>query len=276
MKAELVKAFDVAVYRSANLDLRAAGHSDEALRSHFLEHGYKERRIFGPTGSAVEYLSMRWLRGQGVEIGAGNNPTRLFGDAAVVMADFDPDLSFGGSHFDLRVSIDDPDMPRIIGRQFDFAVASHVLEHSDSILRSLSNLANVVRSGGIVYVILPDIRQLDDANWMPNFDFAHHITEFTDPLDYAKLHDDLFFAQLGPDIGGGNAIADFMPEYRAAVNSGNIPQHWRFMHHKHNYTYGDWLELMVDARRFLNGAFEIEDARYGLDRHDCHFVLTVK
>jgi SAM-dependent methyltransferase len=264
-------SFSPEIYRSYNLDLRHL--SDEEAAAHFAAYP-GERRVHGPTVDTRSFLSMRWLRGNGVEIGAGGNPTPLFGNASSLVADCDSDLVFGGKQLDFHKSLDATDFAAS-GKIFDFAIASHVLEHVDSVLRALENLVAVTKVGGIVYVVFPDIECLNDVTWIPAFDFTHHVAEYHDTLAFAKLHDGLYIDAVDWSVMDANEHAHISEEYRQAVRAREIPQSMRFMHHKHNYKMQGWLDLMVEARGFLGNTFQMVDVRYGHERKDCHFVLEV-
>ena len=95
----MLSNFSVSIYRKYNLDLRHL--TDLELQEHFQKYPH-ERRIYGNTTTAAETLSMRWLRGNGVEIGAGANPTPLFGNARTEMSDCDETLAFGGNRIDIQ------------------------------------------------------------------------------------------------------------------------------------------------------------------------------
>ncbi len=268
----MTSIFSAAVYRQYNLDLRQL--TDPELLEHFQKYPH-ERRIYANTATTVETLSMRWLRGKGVEVGAGANPTPLFGDAHTQMSDCDPTLAFGGDRIDVQYSIDDPDFSRTNLARYDFAIASHVLEHADSFLRAVENLLSITRAGGVVYIVLPDINFLLDKNWLPNFGFEHHIAEYLEPLVHANLHDRLYISGSGEGILHANEVAQLSKEYQAAVLSGHIPANQRFLHHKHNYGFNDWLGIFQQMQTFFRGKFAFLDVRYGHERSDCHFVLEV-
>ncbi len=262
--------FSPAIYRRYNLDLRHL--SDAELEQHFRQSQH-EARIYGSADSTVELLSMRWLRGSGLEIGAGGSPTPLFGNAAAMHNDCDPELAFGGKSLDLQGNIDDADFVAKHVGAFDFVVASHVLEHADSFLRALENMCILSRAGGMVYIVLPDVEFLHDRTWMPHFAFDHHVTEYDHPLQFVDLHDSDYIRAVRAGIDGENLHAVLPEAYRVAVRSGVIEPKYRFFHHKHNYSFGDWIELLVQARAFLKNRFELADVRYGHERLDCHFVL---
>lgn len=262
--------FDVNIYRDFNPDLSKL--SDDQLKEHFEAH-QNEGRIFSACKGDVEILSMRWLRGKGVEVGAGMYPTKLFGNARSVLADCDPDLSFGGSNVDIGVSLDDPDFSDAFTEKFDFAIASHVLEHTDSFIRALLNLINIVRVGGLVYIVLPDKECLNDIDYIPDYEFNHHILEFSQPLIFSKAHDKEFIDANSDGLENINIHANLTKEYISEVKSGKISQEKRFMFHKHNYNYYGWTNLIFQSRFFLDNAFDCIDMRYGHLRKDCHFIL---
>jgi len=218
---------------------------------------------------------MRWLRGNGLEIGAGKNPTPLYGDAQALIGDCDAQLAFGGKTLDFHAAVDSEEFAKG-GKAFDFTIASHVLEHVDSFLLAVENLVAVTKQGGIIYLVLPDTMFLHDSTWIPRFEFKHHVLEYKNPLKFAKLHDDKYLALFG-EIGNlQSKYADFSPEYLQALKNKSIPQNLRFLHHKHNYSYDEWLELMLKTKNFLKNSFNIVDSCYGHERLDCHFVLKVK
>ncbi len=289
MNANDVDRFDVATYRKLNLDLAELGLSDEQLRDHFLRHGHMERRVFAPTSSTSEYLSMRWLRGVGIEIGAGSSPTPVFGDATVVYADIDGGgRIFGASDVSIRYSIDAPVPAELKGR-FDFAVISHVLEHSDVFLDALKHLMEMLKPGGIAYVVVPDKRYLVDKEWMADFPIEHHIDEIRSPGIYDADHDRAALSalrnhpelsnpsgdhQVFHDAPGSTGAARFdEPDFRELLAKDSKDNTYRFAIHKHTYPPEGWTRIFSDAQRFLDFEFKIIEARYGAERFDCHFIL---
>jgi hypothetical protein len=251
-------------YRSSNQDLR--GLSDAACRTHFEQQGVRERRIFGPTFTSHDRLSMRWLRGSGIEIGPGETPTELYGESICSYADCDPALKaggrgqFGGLSCDEFFSLDDPTLfERMPRKRFDFAIASHVLEHVDSFLLGFRNLIDMVRDGGICYVALPSSAYDYDKNWMPTFEFSHHIQEFEDPMKFVELHDRL--------------VIEEHQKSGSWVGVNQIPPEARFPHHKHSYDFHGWCDLILRSLDFLGGPARLMDACFGYERMDCNFVL---
>jgi hypothetical protein len=264
--------FSAEAYRAHNLDLQSM--TDQELIAHFLSNQC-DRRLYGPTKTTAEFLSMRWLRGAGTEIGAGSYPTRLYGNASADLHDFDKSLVFGGSQSGVAKSLDDTYFAETIGHQYSFAVASHVLEHCDSFIRALENLCKIVNQDGIVYIVLPDIDFLQDKNWMPWHDFAHHVAEYATPLLHAERHMKDHMCGISNDIEAYNKNIVFSEEYKTGVRNGYIPESFWFIHHKHNYRFDGWLRLIMQTIDFLGVKGELVDCRYGHERMDCHFVIQI-
>lgn len=267
--------FDTAVYRNSNQDL--SKKSDAECRDHFETSGKYERRVFGLTTTTHDRLSMRWLRGEGIEIGAGSTPINLYGHAERCFADSDTDLKFGGSQIDYVFMLDDPNLFSRVPRDgFDFAVASHVLEHVDSFLIGLQNLIRLVKPGGIVYAAVPSSEYDYDGIWMPYFDFQHHIDEFLDPLKYVRVHDDLVidvYRRNAASGAGRRSDVFHDDEFYAALKQGRLSPAHRFSHHKHSYDYHGWTEMFIKSLEYLGHDARLVDAAFGEERMDCNFVF---
>lgn len=261
--------FDLGVYRRANQDL--AHLSDEQLTAHFRTSGLNERREFAQVSTTAAKFSMRWLRGRGLEIGAGRNPTPLFGNTTCTYSDIAVDSAFGGSA-ELFFSLDAPLSGDQAGK-YDFVIGSHVLEHCDSLIRGFDNLLKSLKPSGVAYIVLPDKRFLFDEHWMPYYDFDHHVREYSEPFAFARQHDREFLNSIGADVSI-NAHADIPPDLAAAIASGYLPDDQRFMAHKHNYRFNDWLKLLQQSLSYLEAPFVVEDAGFGRERMDCHFILA--
>lgn len=267
--------FSLDLYRSYNLDL--AHQSDESLFAHFLAN-QRDTRVYAKTDNTVEFLSMRWLRGDGFEVGAGAHPTPLYGNARALLSDCDDSHAFGGERVDIAGSVDDPDFWRDKEDNYDFVVASHVLEHVDSLLLAIDNMLKITRHNGIIYITLPDINFLHDKYWMPFYDFQHHIREYNHPKENLELHNNVFldFIKSSDDATIKESIhANLRDEYMESIVNGYIPETYRFMHHKHNYDFSGWLDILHQSKNFFSNRIKFVDARYGHERMDCHFVFQV-
>jgi hypothetical protein len=260
--------FDSDIYRRNSIDLRDM--DDRQLREHFLNHGKREHRIFASVHTTIERMSMRWLRGRGIEVGAGRNPTPLFGETECVYADISTTSAYGGGAehvLDLNYT------PVHTFGEFDFVIAAHVLEHCDSFITGVANLLSAVNRQGVVLIVLPDKRYLHDRLWLPDYDFQHHLEEWRDPLINAEMHDRLFLNAFTTNVRL-NEHAEFSEEVAAAFESGHMPRQQRFLSHKHNYDFSGWIRLVDWSLETLKCEFRIQDCAHGAERMDCHLVLT--
>ena len=265
-----MKNFDLEIYRAFNVDLSHL--SDTDLYSHFISHQH-EPRIYCQFDGDVDLLSMKWLRGRGIEIGAGKYPTPLFGDAYTALVDCDEGLAYGGANLQIKLSLDDINFVKKLPELYDFAIASHVLEHVDSFIRAVENLIESTKKGGIVYLVLPDKNWLRDKTYIDDYPFEHHEQEYFNPVIYARSHDKKFIeavrvSELFQHVHLAEEV-DLSKEFK----SGIINQDKRFIYHKHNYSFINWIEVLQKTNIFLNNKFEIVDARFGNIRKDCHFIL---
>jgi SAM-dependent methyltransferase len=194
----------------------------------------------------------------------------------VTHADCDEGLVYGGSEITYLKSLDAKDFSDGHQDKFDFVIASHVLEHCDSFIRAIDNLISIIKKNGFIYIVLPNIKFLNDVNFIDNFDFEHHKEEFEEPLKYVDLHDKAYIAASVNSIEDENPHVFISESYRSALRSGVIPQSMRFMSHKHNYDFEGWINLMRDCQKFLGSKFSLVDLRYGHLRNDCHFIIQKK
>ena len=268
-------AFDVQAYRAKNQDLRAL--SDEALAAHFEAHGFAEPRLYAVARTTVERFSMKYLRGRGLEIGSGEDPVPLFGQATCVYADIAPETVFDAEAgvptdkilFDINGS-------GSLSETFDFVIASHVLEHVDSLYRGLARLSACLRPGGLAYVVLPNCEHDADQAWMPRFGLLHHVIEAVWPAVFRVRHERDFcrgMERAGQVEGWGTVQQRFPSELREDIRRGRVTPAFRYIYHRHSYGFEDWLGTLLVLGRLVSPRLRLVDAAMGDERSDCHFLF---
>lgn len=119
-----------------------------------------------------EDLARRYLRGDGLEIGALSWPLRVPKGARVRYVDHEPreelvrlygaGLPAQGGHPDAIPHTDIVDdgatLATVADASTDFVIANHVLEHMEDPVACLQNLLRVLRPDGILFLALPDAR----------------------------------------------------------------------------------------------------------------------
>jgi SAM-dependent methyltransferase len=110
-------------------------------------------------------LAAKYLRGEGIEIGALNRPLPLPSYAHAHYVDHRSVKELIASDYRGIDGIKEPDiiadaetLAGIETGSLDFVIANHVLEHVENPLLSLSSISRVLRPGGIAYIALPDKR----------------------------------------------------------------------------------------------------------------------
>lgn len=100
-------------------------------------------------------LARRFCIGKGVEVGPGMRPTRVGSGSSLSFVD----KRSPGELNEYFGSVDVVTGPRLEvyePRSFDFLIAHHVLEHSSNVLEELINWMSYVRSGGVIFISVPD------------------------------------------------------------------------------------------------------------------------
>lgn len=121
-----------------------------------------------------EDVARRYLRGDGIEIGALHRPLRLPPAARVRYVDVMGREDLIATHSsavygDLRWVVetdivdDGERLATFADESLDFVVANHMLEHIEDPVAALQRLIRVLRPGGILFLTLPDARHTFDA-----------------------------------------------------------------------------------------------------------------
>ena len=120
----------------------------------------------------------KYCRGTGVEVGALSVPYRFKRGTKVIYADIMPakemrtilqnipiDDLYPGKLVDPQIILKAPDfrLNDISSDSLDFIYSSHVLEHSPNIIFQIEDQIRCLKSGGILYAILPNKRNTYDC-----------------------------------------------------------------------------------------------------------------
>lgn len=117
-------------------------------------------------------LSWRYLRGDGIEIGALHNPLRVPPWARVRYVDRLPADGLRRQYPELdRLDLVDVDviddaerLSKFDDESVDFVIANHFIEHCEDPIASLTHLTRVLRARGVLYLAVPDKRATFDRD----------------------------------------------------------------------------------------------------------------
>jgi SAM-dependent methyltransferase len=141
--------------------------SQREARDMVLRHGASDLK------TTREDVALRFLRGEGIEIGALDFPLRLPRGASVCYVDYldEPGLreSYSWTLRERRPLVipdvvdDGARLASFADASLDFVVANHMLEHVEDPIAAIQHQLRVLRPGGILYLTLPDARDSFDA-----------------------------------------------------------------------------------------------------------------
>ena len=130
------------------------------------------RQAVGSVPRNRREIAKRYLRGDGIEIGALHNPLEIPKSARVRYVDHLAVDELRTQYPELAneplVSVDVVDDGERLGKigdaTQDFVIANHFLEHCEDPLGALGNMIRVLRPGGVLYLAVPDKRYTFDVD----------------------------------------------------------------------------------------------------------------
>lgn len=201
------------------------------------------------------YLADKFLKGDGIEIGALHLPLAVPAKARVKYVDRLPLAELRAQYPELKryplvvpdIIDDGEKLAGVVTGSQDFVIANHFLEHCEDPVRAIENFLRVVRDGGMIYLAVPDKRY--------TFDNRRAITPLEHVLaDYRE--------------GPGRSREEHFRQWRSLVDEkfGNDkdrrPNQMKsesYSIHYHVWTYLEVLELLAHLKKELHFSLEIEE-----------------
>jgi SAM-dependent methyltransferase len=193
-----------------------------------------------------EQLAYVYIRGEGLELGALNNPLPVSSQAHVKYVDFasaeDVAEQFPGHAVKVPDIVDDAvTLNSVKDSSQDFVIACHILEHLEDPIGAIKTWFRVLKPGGVLFMSIPDRRF--------TFDFNRKVT----PLTH-------LFAdhEQGPAWSREAHLKELEEEYRSTYNvqddqTLDLLMNWqregRGHTHFHVWTQIEMLEMMLALRR---------------------------
>ena len=113
----------------------------------------------------------------------------------------------------------------------DFVIANHILEHTKDPITALSNLARVIRPGGVLFLTLPDARHTFDAS-RPRTTVEHVVHDHREGPEASREQHYREWAQV--DCLPEERIAERVAEYARADTR----------HHFHVWELDGFIDLL--------------------------------
>jgi predicted SAM-dependent methyltransferase len=188
-------------------------------------------------------LAFRYLRGEGIEIGALYWPQRLPPGASARYVDYAPEevlRTLDPAHpwvHPVDVIDDAQRLAKFEDESVDFVIAHHVIEHLEDPVAALEAFLRVLRPDGIAFITIPHARHTFDAA-RERTTVAHVLRDHREGPETSRRGHYEEWARFIDGITDPDVLAARVAEYAA--------QDYR--HHLHVWEPESFLELLLALR----------------------------
>ena len=188
----------------------------------------------------------RHLRGEGLEIGALQDPMPLPKGAKARYVDIAPTEELRAMYpaktrrwlVDVDIVDDGEKLSKVADDSQDFVASNHFFEHTEDPVGTLRNMLRVVKPGGVVYLSVPDKRQMFDCD-RPSTTLDHVVQDHEHGPEVSRHQHYEEVVRLGIKVEGETAIATKVRELEDED----------FRIHFHCWSQTDFLELLTAMQR---------------------------
>jgi predicted SAM-dependent methyltransferase len=194
-------------------------------------------------------LAKRHLRGEGLEIGALHKPLALPRGARARYVDR-LDVPGLREHYPELAAlplvpvdlIDDGEtLSRVPDESVDFVVANHFIEHTQDPIGTLACHLRVLRPGGVLYMAIPDKRQIFDHT-RPVTTLEHVVRDHLEgPEGSRRAH----YEEWAREV---SRVLNNIPDHLVDEEARSLEEH-DYSIHFHVWTPVAWLELLAFVAR---------------------------
>jgi SAM-dependent methyltransferase len=225
----------------------------------------------GALGQAVyldrTFIANKYLRGEGIEIGALHRPLKTPRSATVKYVDRLTVEDLRKHYPELAELplvktdiIDDGQKLGTVGdASQDFVIANHFLEHAPDPIATVSNLFRVLKTGGVLYLTLPDKRYTFDVD-RPVTTLEHVIRDHEEGPEWSRLEHYREWSRLVEKRDGEEAerYAEELIEKDYSI-------------HFHVWSPTEMLELVIYLKTGVGLPLDIE--LFCQNQGECIFIL---
>lgn len=216
-------------------------------------------------------LSSFYLEGEGLEIGALHHPLTLTSKAKVKYVDR---LSVNElrSHYpelndvdlvNVDIIDDGERLLTIENGSKDFIIANHMLEHCMNPIQTIQNFSSKLKSGGIIYIAIPDKRF--------SFDRDRDLTSFDHLIgDYHNKNDQfIHYIEWAKFVNGIKDEPDILQQARHLYQM-------QYSIHFHVWDYYTFVAFLLKTNEFLKFKFDILNISFNDHREEVITILRKK
>lgn len=198
-------------------------------------------------------IAKKYIRGDGIEIGALHNPLGVPKSARVKYLDRIPVDELRKQYPELNAKEfvkldligDGERLDSIQDHTQDFVIANHFIEHCENPIGAIKNMLRVLKNDGILYLALPDKRYTFDVD-RPVTSLEHLMKDYEEGPDWSKRN---HFEEWTRLVNKVQDDAEAEKQITQLMNSG-------YSIHFHVWTQTAMLELILSLKESLD--FELE------------------
>jgi predicted SAM-dependent methyltransferase len=198
-------------------------------------------------------IAAKYLRGDGIEIGALHQPLAVPRGARVKYVDRMTVLELRRQYGELADQhlvetdiIDNGELLSTIGDATqDFVIANHFIEHCQNPFATLQNLLRVLKPAGILYMAVPDKRFTFDAD-RPSTTIEHVMRDYVEGPEWSKRE---HFEEWSRLVNKRTSDAEVEEDVRHLLSID-------YSIHFHVWTEPELLQLVAALHRLVH--FELE------------------
>jgi predicted SAM-dependent methyltransferase len=213
-------------------------------------------------------IAEKYLRGDGIEIGALNSPLQVPREARVKYVDrmATPDLRKQYPELadldlvDADIIDDGERLDSIEDSTQDFVIANHFIEHCQNPLLALSNMFRVLKVDGLLYLAVPDKRFTFDVD-RPVTPLEHILRDFEEGGEWSRRQ---HFEEWVRDVNKVEDKAEFEKRVEELLGID-------YSIHFHAWTQLEMLEFVLALDRRLGIRFDVE--MLFKNGEECIFIL---
>jgi SAM-dependent methyltransferase len=233
------------------------------------------RKFLTQDGSAGQHdgwdravIADKYLKGDGIEIGALHSPLKVPRSASVKYVDRMsvsdlrkqyPELN-DLELVDTDIIDDGERLDSVRDSTQDFVIANHFIEHCQNPLKAMSNMLRVLREGGLLYLAVPDKRFTFDVD-RPVTPLEHVLRDFEEGGDWSRRQHFEEWARLV------NKMEDVAEVEKRADELMGID----YSIHFHVWTQLEMFEFVLALNRKLGIRFDVE--AFFKNGEECIFIL---
>lgn len=215
-------------------------------------------------------LSKKYIRGNGIEIGALHSPLWIGHDATVQYIDRFSIEDLRSQYPELKdyhlVNVDIIEdgevLSSIENSSLDFIIGNHMLEHCKNPIGTIRTHLQKLKSNGILYYAIPDKRFTFDSR-RELTDFSHLIKDDQSTILDAHIEHFFEWARLV-----GNVSAENIEEQvKKLIISG-------YSIHYHVWDYNTFSYFLEQTVKYLNNSFKVETVQKNLRRKEVIAILV--